>query len=108
GVARVQSSGVLREPFKLKSHVGSFFVFLLLQPARLVRQQFAERPVRFAASVGLGRVDGIANELDDLCSPLVPLRFVRTHVIWKQRLVLGWLGLPPALFAPPQLSASAG
>ena len=88
---RRQRADPLRESFEIESDAGSLFVLLLLHPLRFLGEQLAERQIRFTQSVRLGRVDVIANEAKNVDPPVVPLGFVRTHLVRQQRLLFSLL-----------------
>jgi hypothetical protein len=77
------------------------------QRTGLFRQQLAEVEIRFTHPIDLGRLDSIANEFQNLRTPLVTLRFVLTHVFRQERSLLRLVLLCPRLLALPPVSASA-
>lgn len=56
--SRQYFSNFLREPFQMESHAGAFFVFLLLQPSGLLRQQLAEEGPYESVTVKIWFADG--------------------------------------------------
>ena len=70
-------------------HSTSFFMFVLLHPTGLLRQQLSKFQVRLPKLVDLLRVDVIADERAHLRMPIVSLRLVLADVVREQRLVFG-------------------